>query len=270
MPCRRRRIEFTHGLYCDEFAEYQLKDIPVRQTLGGFLPSNGVGCGFERKALERLAESRGGRIFDPDSLTEDYENGFRLHRLGYRQIFVPVPFDAGEPIATREYFPRMRRAAVRQRSRWIAGIALQGWERLGWRAPWLQRYWFWRDRKGVVGSLLAPVANLTFVYGLIHWQPLVEGLRGWPGFMAPRSSTPWSRSPCACTAFPHLRVEVRFAFAAAGLLEQRGELPRHFKAISQFTAARCRAGLCDGKKPTILFRYIGCRRKGGPASASCW
>jgi adsorption protein B len=168
--------EFTHGLYCDEFAEFQLKDIRVRQILGGFLPSNGVGCGFERKALERLAESREGRIFDPDSLTEDYENGFRLHQLGYRQIFVPVQFDAGQPIATREYFPRDRCGAVRQRSRWIAGIALQGWERLGWRAPWLQRYWFWRDRKGLVGSLLAPLANLASVYGLVRGRALVGAI----------------------------------------------------------------------------------------------
>src|ERR1051325_249387 len=66
--------ELTHGIYCDEFAEYQLKDIPVRQFLGGFLPSNGVGTGFVRTALDRLAESRDGRIFDPDCLTEDYEN----------------------------------------------------------------------------------------------------------------------------------------------------------------------------------------------------
>ena len=50
--------ELTHGLYCDEFAEFQLKDIAGRQAIGGFLPSNGGGCGFERKALERLAESR--------------------------------------------------------------------------------------------------------------------------------------------------------------------------------------------------------------------
>ena len=50
--------EWTHGLYCDEFAEYQHKDIPVRQTLGGFLPSNGVGTGFDRAALERLAADR--------------------------------------------------------------------------------------------------------------------------------------------------------------------------------------------------------------------
>ena len=38
--------ELTHGLYCDDFAEFQSKDIPVRQMLGGFLPSNGVGTGF--------------------------------------------------------------------------------------------------------------------------------------------------------------------------------------------------------------------------------
>ena len=50
--------EWTHGLYCDEFAEYQHKDIPVRQHLGGFLPSNGVGTGFDRAALERLAATR--------------------------------------------------------------------------------------------------------------------------------------------------------------------------------------------------------------------
>lgn len=168
--------EFTHGLYCDEFAEYQLKDIPVRQVLGGFLPSNGVGCGFDRNALQRLADSRDGRIFDPDSLTEDYENGFRLHQLGYRQVFVPLRLDAHEPIATREYFPRIPRAAIRQRSRWIAGITLQGWERLGWRARWLQRYWLWRDRKGLIGNLLSPLSNLAFICGLVRWRPLLEGM----------------------------------------------------------------------------------------------
>jgi adsorption protein B len=164
---------FTHGLYCDEFAEYQLKDIRVRHALGGFLPSNGVGCGFERKALEQLAESRAGLIFDPASLTEDYENGFQLHSMGYRQIFVPVRFEGGAPVATREYFPRARGAAARQRSRWIAGIALQSWARHGWRAPWRQRYWLWRDRKGIFGNLLSPVANLIYLYGLLHWRSLL-------------------------------------------------------------------------------------------------
>ena len=153
--------ELTHGLYCDEFAEFQAKDIPVRVRLGGFLPSNGVGCGFNRDALEALAAARQGRIFDPDCLTEDYENGFRLHEMGYRQIFVPIRMRDGLPAATREYFPRRLRAAIRQRSRWIAGISLQGWKFHGWRAPWRQRYWFFRDRKGLLGSLLSPLTNLA-------------------------------------------------------------------------------------------------------------
>ncbi|MGH7247663.1 MAG: glycosyltransferase, partial [Pseudomonadota bacterium] len=68
----------THGIYCDEFAEYQTKDVPARRILGGFLPSNGVGTGYSRAALEKLALAESNRIFDPACLTEDYENGMRL------------------------------------------------------------------------------------------------------------------------------------------------------------------------------------------------
>ena len=42
-------------LYCDEFAEFQTKDITVRQMWGGFLPGNGVGTAFSRAVLEKLA-----------------------------------------------------------------------------------------------------------------------------------------------------------------------------------------------------------------------
>ena len=159
--------EITHGLYCDEFAEYQTKDIPVRQSLGGFLPANGVGTGFTREAVEALADTRGGRPFDPTCLTEDYETGFELHRMGFRQIFVPVRDPA--PVATREYFPRRFRASISQRTRWVTGIVLQGWERHGWGVSWRQRYWFWRDRKGLVGNLLTPAANLFLLYGVARF-----------------------------------------------------------------------------------------------------
>lgn len=162
VPLHTRIGEWTHGLYCDEFAEYQFKDIPVRQRLGGFLPSNGVGTGFDRSALETLRRRHHGWIFDPDCLTEDYENGFRIHAAGYRQIFVPIRFAAEGPVVTREFFPRTWRAAIRQRSRWVAGIALQGWQRHGWRGSLRGVYWFWRDRKGLVGNLLSPPANLLF------------------------------------------------------------------------------------------------------------
>ncbi len=167
--------EFTHGVYCDEFAEYQTKDIPVRQRLGGFVPSNGVGTGFWREAMERLAAQRGGVLFNPDCLTEDYESGFRLHSLGYRQLFVPLRFGSQDLAATREYFPRRWRPAVRQRSRWVGGIVLQGWEHFGWRAPLAQKYWLWRDRKGLLSNLVTPAANALFLYGLISL------VMGWGG-----------------------------------------------------------------------------------------
>ena len=179
LPLPTPFFEFTHGLYCDEFAEFQNKDIPVRCRLGGFLPSNGVGTGYRRAALERLAARRQGRIFDPQCLTEDYDTGYRLHSLGCSQVFVPLHFDAAGPVATREYFPRTFRAAIRQRSRWVAGIALQGWALHGWRGPWRQVYWFWRDRKGVLGNLFAPLTNLLFLCGGAAWLTSVRAGGPW-------------------------------------------------------------------------------------------
>ncbi len=126
--------ELTHGLYCDDFAESQLKDLISRVEMGGFLPGCGVGTGFRREALDRLAMAEANRLFDPSSLTEDYDNGLRLYRAGARQIFLPVEWESGAAVATREYFPRGVVAAVRQRSRWITGNALQAWERFGWGA----------------------------------------------------------------------------------------------------------------------------------------
>jgi adsorption protein B len=161
--------EWTHGFYCDEFAEFQTKDMPARQMLGGFIPSNGVGTGFSRNALERLAAANQNRIFEPGCLTEDYETGFRIHALDGRQIFVPIHRRNGAFIATREFFPRCFREAVRQRTRWIIGIAIQSWERHGWSGSARQLYWFWRDRKGLLGNLITPLSNVLFLYGVATW-----------------------------------------------------------------------------------------------------
>jgi adsorption protein B len=171
--------KLTHGLYCDEFAEFQSKDLVVRQALGGFLPSNGVGTGYSRRALEKLAVVASNRIFEPDCLTEDYEIGLRLHRLRCRQVFVPIHFLDGKPVATREFFPENLRDAIKQRGRWVIGIALQTWEKHGWGQGLAQVYWFWRDRKGLAGNLGSFLANLAFLYGLMGW------LRSWI------TSTPW-------------------------------------------------------------------------------
>ena len=155
--------EFTHGIYCDEFAEYQSKDIPVRQQLGGFLPSNGVGTGFSRRrwnnsqptaAAASSTRSASPKITRTACGCTSWGAGSSSSRSG--------SIGAG-PVATREYFPRTLRAAVRQRSRWVAGIALQGWQHHGWRVSARQRYWFWRDRKGLIGNLLSPATNLIML-----------------------------------------------------------------------------------------------------------
>lgn len=169
LPLPTSPWRLTHGVYCDEFAEYQTKDVPARQKLKSFVPSNGVGTGYARWALDRLAESASNRIFQPDSLTEDYENGLRLHQLGCPQIFVPLTRVEGAPVATREYFPQRFGAALRQRTRWVTGIALQSWERHGWRGGWRQLYWFWRDRKGLAGNLVTVWANFVLLYGTATW-----------------------------------------------------------------------------------------------------
>jgi len=165
--------EFTHGLYCDDFAESQGKDLFTRVAVGAFLPGCGVGTGFTRHALDRLAATEANRIFSPSSLTEDYDNGLRLCQLGCRQIFLPLHEESGSPIATREYFPRKARQAIRQRSRWVTGNALQAWERFGWGAGmprrWAQIWFLWRDRKGLWGNPISLFCNLLLVYGLVSW-----------------------------------------------------------------------------------------------------
>jgi adsorption protein B len=161
--------ELTHGVYCDEFAENHSRDMVVRSRFRCFVPGAGVGTGYRREALEKLASAQSNRIFEPAALTEDYENGLRLRRLGCSQVFAS-PWRTGGPgsdfVATREYFPQKWSAALRQRSRWVTGISLQGWERFGWEGTLGEVYWLWRDRKGLLGSPLGVAANALFAYGL--------------------------------------------------------------------------------------------------------
>jgi adsorption protein B len=108
-------------------------------------------------------------VFNPAGLTEDYETGLRLYRLGFRQVFVPLRRlyrGSRDFVATREYFPQTWTAALRQRTRWVMGIALQGWEQFGWSGSAGEVYWLWRDRKGLIGGPLGVIANAVFVYGL--------------------------------------------------------------------------------------------------------
>ena len=48
LPLPTPLTDWVHGMYCDEFAEWQIKDMPARQLMGSFVPSNGVGTGWTR------------------------------------------------------------------------------------------------------------------------------------------------------------------------------------------------------------------------------
>ncbi|MBV8898306.1 MAG: glycosyl transferase family protein [Acidobacteriaceae bacterium] len=179
LPLPTPAADFTHGIYCDEFSEFQLIDMRARQYSRSFIPSNGVGTGFARTVLEELAKERGGGIFDPSSLTEDYDIGLQIHYAGFKQLFYPLERGAGGIIATREFFPRKVSTAIRQRTRWITGIALQSWERHGWQGSWRTRYWFWRDRKGLLTNPLSLLTNIIFLAGVIDWIVSVSAHRPW-------------------------------------------------------------------------------------------
>ena len=167
--CRRPCATWFTAFIATSSPNGRLKDMPARQLMGSFVPSNGVGTGFTRRALEQLATSEHNLIFEPSCLTEDYENGLRLHKLGCKQMFVPLAKHDATFVATREFFPRTVRSAVRQRSRWILGIGLQSWERHGWCGNLPEVYWFWRDRKGLFGHPLSLLSNFVFLYGLLTW-----------------------------------------------------------------------------------------------------
>ncbi len=164
LPLIDERSRWIAGHYADEFAEAHGKEMVVRAALGAGLPSAGVGCAIAREALEALAERGGGEPFDSASLTEDYELGLRLRAMGRRAAFLRLPAGAGSPaVATREHFPSTLDAAVSQKARWMAGIALSGWDRLGWSGGLAERWMRLRDRQSLLAALLLCAAYFVLL-----------------------------------------------------------------------------------------------------------
>jgi bacteriophage N4 adsorption protein B len=156
LPLVDRHSRWISGHYCDEFAEAHIKELVVREAVGAAIPLAGVGCAIARKPLAQLAAVEGGKPFAGSSMTEDYELGLRLGALGLKTMFVRIPAQPGEPgvVASRGHFPATLGAAVRQKARWLGGIALSGWDRLGWGGGLGERWMRMRDRRGPLAALL--------------------------------------------------------------------------------------------------------------------
>jgi adsorption protein B len=156
LPLVDPRSPWIAGHYCDEFAEAHGKELIVREAVGASVPLAGVGCAIAREPLARLSAMHDGYPFAGGSMTEDYELGLRMGELGLKTMFVRMPAVPGSRgvVASRGNFPSSFGEAVRQKARWLGGIALTGWDRLGWRGGIGERWMRMRDRRGPVAALL--------------------------------------------------------------------------------------------------------------------
>ncbi len=166
-PLQDRHSRWVSGHYIDEFAEAHGRDLIVRQAIGAALPLAGVGCAISREAMGAISQSRGGLPFDPASLTEDYELGLILGSIGYRSIFVrQTAKDSRGLVAIRGHFPSSMETAIRQKTRWTLGIALLGWQRLGWRFTFPEMWMRLRDRRTLMSSILLCAAYAGLLIAL--------------------------------------------------------------------------------------------------------
>src|SRR5262249_6092978 len=104
----------------------------------------------------QLAAMQDGKPFAGNSMTEDYEVGLRIGALGLKTMFVRIPARPGERamVTSRGHFPSTLSGAVRQKARWLGGIALAGWDGLGWSGGVGERWMRMRDRRGPIAALL--------------------------------------------------------------------------------------------------------------------
>ncbi|MFT3978461.1 MAG: glycosyl transferase family protein [Sphingomonas bacterium] len=165
LPLPRAESPLVAGHYLDEFSEAHGKGLVVRTALKAALPFAGVGCAIRREALLAIAADHGAP-FDAESLVEDYELGLRLAAAGHPAHFARVlERPGGAIIAVREYFPATVRASVRQKARWMTGIALAGWDRLGWaRLSDLGDHWMRiRDRRATLAVIVLAAGYAALV-----------------------------------------------------------------------------------------------------------
>jgi bacteriophage N4 adsorption protein B len=247
LPLIDKESRWISGHYADEFAEAHAKSLVVREAIGAALPAAGVGCAISRQALDWLAAHHDGAPFGSHSLTEDYELGLRIRQAGFKGVFVRMASSTGAgPVAVRAHFPATLKASVNQKTRWIIGIALAGWDRLGWDGSLFETWMRLRDRRPIFAAIVIAVGYLAAIIGAIFW------LFDWglpsigPGLRALLSLN---------TAILIWRMMMRFGFVTAsyGWREGLRAIPRTIISnIVSIMAAR-----------RAVFQYVRLYRIGG-------
>lgn len=236
IPVRTQGSRWISGHYCDEFAEAHGKNMVVREALGAPLPLAGVACAIERNLMGRLAVMNGGEPFDQNSLTEDYELGIRIGAAGGRTIMARILDSNGKLVGTRACFPDTLTTSVRQKTRWLTGIALAGWDRLGWNGNLAQKWMLIQDRRSIFAAIVLVAAYACILLTAVLTVAEAQGAH------RPKPLPPtlvvllWLNA-----AFLFWRLFVRASFVAAlyGPKEALLSIPRSFIAnIIAIMAAR--------------------------------
>ncbi|MES2903051.1 MAG: glycosyl transferase family protein [Pseudomonadota bacterium] len=225
IPLIDRDSRWIGGHYCDEFAESHGKELVVREAVGASIPLAGVGCAIARDAIAKLAAENHGRPFAAACMTEDYELGLRIGAFSDKTMFVRIPAVAGSRsiVSSRGHFPATLDAAVRQKARWIGGIALSGWERLGWSGGFGERWMRMRDRRG-------PLAALLLVAGyaaILLWPQLwIAAMLGAPTSLTVSPTLGFLLTVNAALLVWRILVRAGFVTATYGLAQGLLSIPR--------------------------------------------
>lgn len=272
----------TASSYMDEFAETHTKDIYVREWMRGFVPSAGVGTCIQRRVLDKLSDELGpAKIFNTESLTEDYDFGLRLRLTGGKAIFVrqivwrtrdqqgqPLAQPYQEMITTRAHFPSTFYTALRQRTRWMVGIIFQNWKQFGWVGDLRTRWLLFHDRKGLWANALVLLNYLFLLTSTFHMS-----LRWlvWPGMSPLLSSAWWIRAAFTICLLMMLNRVIQRAIATHrvyGLRQGLLSLPRlawdnlinitvTFRAANQFITSELKGAKIAWDKTQHFFPTEG-------------
>jgi len=166
----RGKNAYVAATYMDEFAERHTREMIVRNAVGAMIPSAGVGTGLTRRLITHFLATRA-QVLMSGTVTEDYILGIEAKRSGFKAAFAAISADDNRGldfVATREFFPRTLQASIKQKTRWVYGINFEAMRKLGWKGDFWDKYFFIRDRKGIITNFLPPISMamlITLLFG---------------------------------------------------------------------------------------------------------
>ena len=146
--------------------------------------------------------------------------------MAARGVFARIAECADGPVvAVRAYFRATLDAAIRQKARWMTGIALAGWDRVGWGGvtDWRDHWMRMRDRRAPIAVLVLAVAYVA----LLAWGMSLAAHALFGG-AAPLVSPPIAAVMAINAGLLCWRLVMRVAFtgAAYGWREACWAVPR--------------------------------------------